>query len=36
VLSAHVRLPLLAPVVDAWSGGITVTVRSQARADVDP
>jgi hypothetical protein len=36
VLVGHVRLPLLGPVVDAWSGGITVTVRSQARADVDP
>jgi Putative Flp pilus-assembly TadE/G-like len=34
-LSATVRLPLLGPVVNAWSGGITVTVRSQARADVD-
>ncbi len=35
-LSARVRLPLLGPVVQAWSGGVTVTVRSQARADVDP
>jgi hypothetical protein len=34
-LSANVRLPVLGPVVNAWSGGITVTVRSQARADVD-
>lgn len=34
-LTARVRLPLLGPVVQAWSGGITVTVRSQARADVD-
>ncbi len=34
-LSASVRLPLLGPAVNAWSGGITVTVRSQARADVD-
>ena len=34
-LSARVRLPLLGPVVNAWSGGVTVTVRSQARADVD-
>jgi Putative Flp pilus-assembly TadE/G-like len=35
-LSARVRLPLLGPVVRAWSGGITVTVRSRARADVNP
>ena len=34
-LTATVRLPLLGPVVDAWRGGVTVTVRSQARADVD-
>ena len=35
-LTARVRLPLLGPVVEAWSGGITVTVRSEARADIDP
>jgi Putative Flp pilus-assembly TadE/G-like len=35
-LTARVKLPLLGPVVQAWSGGITVTVRSQARADIDP
>jgi hypothetical protein len=35
-LSARVRLPLLGPVVSAWSGGITLTVESRARADVDP
>ncbi len=35
-LSARVRLPLLGPVVRAWAGGVTVTVRSQARADLDP
>jgi hypothetical protein len=35
-LTAVVRLPLLGPVVRAWSGGVTVTVESQARADVDP
>jgi hypothetical protein len=35
-LSARVRLPLLGPVVRAWSGGVTVTVRSRARADVNP
>ena len=34
-LTARVKLPLLGPVVQAWSGGITVTVRSQARADID-
>ena len=34
-LTARVRLPLLGPVVNAWSGGITVTVHAQARADVD-
>jgi hypothetical protein len=34
-LTARVKLPLLGPVVQAWSGGVTVTVRSQARADVD-
>jgi uncharacterized membrane protein len=34
-LVARVKLPLLGPVVQAWSGGITVTVRSQARADID-
>ncbi|MDP9222209.1 MAG: pilus assembly protein TadG-related protein [Actinomycetota bacterium] len=34
-LTATVRLPLLGPVVQAWSGGISVTARSQARADVD-
>ena len=34
-LTARVKLPLLGPVVQAWSGGITVTVRSQARADLD-
>jgi hypothetical protein len=36
VLTARVRLPLLGPVVQAWSGGITLTVRSIARADVNP
>jgi hypothetical protein len=35
-LTATARLPLLGPVVRAWSGGITITVRSQARADIDP
>lgn len=35
-LSARVRLPLLGPVVSAWSGGITLTVESRARAAVDP
>ncbi|MFL6100361.1 MAG: pilus assembly protein TadG-related protein [Actinomycetales bacterium] len=35
-LSGRVRLPLLGPVVSAWSGGITVTVESRARAAVDP
>lgn len=35
-LTARVKLPLLGPVVQAWSGGITVTVRSQARADLTP
>jgi hypothetical protein len=35
-LTATVRLPLLGPVVQAWSGGISVTARSQARADIDP
>lgn len=35
-LTAQVRLPLLGPVVNAWSGGVTVTVRSVARSDVDP
>jgi anti-sigma factor RsiW len=35
-LGGRVRLPLLGPVVRAWSGGVTVTVRSQARADIDP
>lgn len=34
-LTARVRLPLLGPVVNAWSSGITVTVHSRARADVD-
>ena len=34
-LTARVRLPLLGPVVNAWSSGITITVHSQARADVD-
>lgn len=33
VLTARVRLPILGPVVRAWSGGITVTVVSRARAD---
>jgi uncharacterized membrane protein len=35
-LSGRVRLPLLGPIVRTWSGGVTVTVRSRARADVDP
>jgi hypothetical protein len=35
-LTARVKIPLLGPVVQAWSGGIAVTVRSQARADLDP
>ena len=35
-LTATVRLPWLGPVVQAWSGGITISVRSQARADIDP
>lgn len=34
-LTARVRLPLLGPVVRAWSGGLTVTVDSRARADLD-
>jgi Putative Flp pilus-assembly TadE/G-like len=34
-LTATVRLPLLGPVVQTWAGGISVTARSQARADVD-
>ena len=34
-LTARVRLPLAGPVVGAWSGGITVSVASTARADVD-
>jgi Flp pilus assembly protein TadG len=34
-LTARARLPLLGPVVEAWSGGIGLTARSQARADVD-
>jgi Putative Flp pilus-assembly TadE/G-like len=34
-LSARVRLPLLGPVVSAWTGGITVTAESRASADVD-
>jgi hypothetical protein len=35
-LSGRVRLPLLGPIVRTWSGGVTVTVRSRARADIDP
>jgi uncharacterized membrane protein len=34
-LSARVRLPLLGPVLRAWSGGVTVSVQARARADVD-
>jgi hypothetical protein len=34
-LTARVRLPLLGPVVKSWSGGISLTVTSRARADVD-
>jgi hypothetical protein len=34
-LTGRVRLPLLGPVVAAWSGGVTVSVEARARADVD-
>jgi hypothetical protein len=34
-LTGRVRLPLLGPVVRAWSGGVTVSVVARARADVD-
>lgn len=34
-LTARVHLPLLGPVVDAWAGGIALSVTSSARADVD-
>ena len=34
-LSGRVRLPLLGPVVAAWSGGVTMSVQARARADVD-
>ena len=36
VLTARVRLPLLGPAVATWSDGISVTVRSTARAAVQP
>ena len=35
-LSGRVRLPIAASVVAAWSGGITITVRSNARTAVLP
>ena len=35
-LSGRVRLPIAASVVAAWSGGITITVRSNARTAVVP
>jgi putative Flp pilus-assembly TadE/G-like protein len=34
-LTGRVRLPMLGPVVAAWSGGVTVSVQAHARADVD-
>jgi Putative Flp pilus-assembly TadE/G-like len=34
-LTGRVRLPMLGPVVAAWSGGVTVSVEARARADVD-
>jgi hypothetical protein len=34
-LTGRVRLPLLGPVVRAWSGGVTISVEARARADVD-
>jgi hypothetical protein len=35
-LTGTVRLPLAAPVVAAFAGGIAVTVRSTARAELSP
>jgi hypothetical protein len=35
-LTGTVRLPIAAPVVAAFAGGITVTVRSTARAELRP
>jgi hypothetical protein len=34
-LTGRVRLPLLGPVVAAWSGGVIISVEARARADVD-
>jgi hypothetical protein len=34
-LTGRVHLPMLGPVVAAWSGGVTVRVEARARADVD-
>lgn len=35
-LTGHVRLPIAGPVVASFAGGITVTVRSTARAGLRP
>lgn len=34
-MTGRVRLPLLGPVVAAWSDGVSVSVEARARADVD-
>jgi hypothetical protein len=34
-MTGRVRLPLLGPVVAAWSGGVSISVEARARADID-
>ena len=33
-LQGHAQIPVIGPVLDAFSGGVTITVESRARADV--
>jgi uncharacterized membrane protein len=36
VLTGRARLPIVSPVLQAWSGGIPLTVRAEATAPLDP